>query len=908
MADRLAQHLVQRGLLPAERVEEAVRRQALSGGTLDTALLEAGVISEAGVLQAIADVTGQRLVNLADFEPNHEVASLIPPKIAERLGVAPLSVESASLHVACSYPVPTKELEEISFLLNRRLELWVALEIRIRDWISALYGIPLPPRCSALLAALDPTRPLQAALPSGLVEEMTLEDELGQQTLDQLAESVAREPILLEVRKSKASSGSPTTVPEAPAPPRPISSNLLWDQMDTTTIDITGYQAFARESAKASEPTTARPPTRTPAAFVPPPIAPVASRPTPVPVPADGRKGTQPEFPSSGNTSTETQLAPPAGVPFHRRPTQPEVPALRLDADGERTDPMAPRLVAPPATLGEEMTDPVAIPLPRAGEGQGEGGPRPKTPSREPVPSVPPRATPAPAPLAEPADSDEVPHWTLTQARESLKAALEERDQILDVALRYARQTFDFVAAFAVLRGNAVGWDARGEGANKRKVAQISIPLDAQSVFRTVALTRGSYVGPLPPDALTKHFVGLMGRAPRSALVFPVEVKARLVAILYGDSGNKPVSQRKLSDLILFCQDLPGAFQELILFKKQRFGASTSVPFEGDVATPAPAPSTGWSPQAAVALPGLGRAAAMSAPMAPEDERPPPDFEVVLRRLTGPDAAARARAMAELARSPEPSARVLVHNFPGPTAWSRLPVVELPEAEELGPIPGALARLGRPAAQALSALLDADDPDTRYFALLTAGNLPYPELVDGTLRGLFDLEPDISSAARAAATALRKLPRFDSQMRSLRQELAAVDSLRRTLAARALGVLHDRESIDGLIGLTGSQDQMCAQAAAEALREITKVSLGTQPRAWSAWWAENRGKVRAQWLVSALRDGDVDIRLSAIEELSKVVNNNFGYFADAPHHERETAVKRWEQALVGNDRLRRLDL
>jgi HEAT repeat protein len=251
---------------------------------------------------------------------------------------------------------------------------------------------------------------------------------------------------------------------------------------------------------------------------------------------------------------------------------------------------------------------------------------------------------------------------------------------------------------------------------------------------------------------------------------------------------------------------------------------------------------------------------------------------------------------------------VLVHNFPGPTAWSRLPVVELPEAEELGPIPGALARLGRPAAQALVALLDADDPDTRYFALLTAGNLPYPELVDGTLRGLFDLEPDISSAARAAATALRKLPRFDAQMRSLRQELAAVDSLRRTLAARALGVLHDRESIDGLIGLTGSQDQMCAQAAAEALREITKVSLGTQPRAWSAWWAENRGKVRAQWLVSALRDGDVDIRLSAIEELSKAVNNNLGYFADAPHHERETAVKRWEQALVGNDRLRRLDL
>ena len=30
--------------------------------------------------------------------------------------------------------------------------------------------------------------------------------------------------------------------------------------------------------------------------------------------------------------------------------------------------------------------------------------------------------------------------------------------------------------------------------------------------------------------------------------------------------------QRRLSDFILFCQDLPSAFQELIVKKKQRYG------------------------------------------------------------------------------------------------------------------------------------------------------------------------------------------------------------------------------------------------------------------------------------------------------------------------------------------------
>ena len=138
MSDLLAQHLISSRLLPADKVEEAVRRQALSGGRLDTILLEQGIISEAGALQALADVSGFRLVNLADFESNREVAGFIPPKVAERTCVVPLSLDGGTLHVACAHPVPVKELAEMGVLLNKKLELWVALEVRVRDWISAV--------------------------------------------------------------------------------------------------------------------------------------------------------------------------------------------------------------------------------------------------------------------------------------------------------------------------------------------------------------------------------------------------------------------------------------------------------------------------------------------------------------------------------------------------------------------------------------------------------------------------------------------------------------------------------------------------------------------------------------------------------------------------------------------------
>ncbi len=271
--------------------------------------------------------------------------------------------------------------------------------------------------------------------------------------------------------------------------------------------------------------------------------------------------------------------------------------------------------------------------------------------------------------------------------------------------------------------------------------------------------------------------------------------------------------------------------------------------------------------------------------------------------LTGPEPAERLTAMAEFLRTPDASSRELAQAFPGPTGWSRLPVVERPEADELGPIPGALARLGQWGASAIAPLLDSDDSDTRYLALLTAGSLPYAEVVDGVLRGLFDLEPDISSAARAAATALKAEPKFATSMRGLRQELTSRDPLRRSLAARALGGLHDRESVEGLINLTGSDDALCAQSSAEALKEITRAAFGTQQRQWTSWWAQAKARRRIEWLVDALESGEFESRLSAIDELTRVLGDNLGYLADASDNERAGSVHRWRELLADQPQL-----
>jgi len=1016
MPQRLAQHLIARGLLPARVVDEALKRLAKDGGTLDTVLLEMGAISEAGVLQAIADVSGLRLVNLADFEPNTEAAPLMPLKMARQLNCVPLSLDGNALHVACAWPTQQAQLKDVGFLLGRKLELWVALECRVRDWQAVLYGGPLDYRFAKLLSTLDPSRPKPKS-PGELVGSET--ESIDAEVLERIARGIVDEPVLLSKpkrpaapapKKKKAVIIEPPAL-EAELAPRveavvePVDGDLgalgdvlllgeedeprtsvleptayarfaksghgqddsnpgvpLDEASHTRVMDLQGYSNFAKEvTTKAPDvvvPTPSSPPPPPRISFpggVLPPRAPASSAP-----PA---KGCEPEWlqPASAPRPATERPAPPPPPPAPAPAAPPTSSAQTLSDETDFSDvsevvqrapspPARPSAPVPSATPvvpvrppPEARPEPVTAPAPavdaRAAPGpfrstpswlaqHGAAAPAPDEPpmleaqgwpARDGGPPTPgvlvvptpttanlrpestllpeparPEARPVAGPDRAPAAADatasflpqppglaasQATEWSLAQARQALKASTQSREALVNVILEYGRRTFEYVAAFAVMRGAAVGWDARGDG-DVSPIYQVAIPLDAASVLRTVALTRGSYVGPLPPDALSQHYLALLGRAPRTVFLWPVEVQSRLVAILYGDCGSRPVSQRRLSDFILFCQDLPSAFHDLIVFRKQNPRAAQTfaapvggLPDAGDVTVGGEVPTDAeW-------------------------------FSGLLALLTGPDPSERSMAMLELMKTPDASALALAQAFPGPTGWSRLPVVELPECDELGPIPGALARLGQSGAAALAPLLDSADSDTRYLALLTAGSLRYPDVVDGVLRGLFDYEPDISSAARAAASALRFLPYFQDRLPGLRQELAAADTLRRSLAARALGVLHDRASVDALINLAGSEDGLCAQSASDALREITRANFGTDPSAWTAWWAAARERRRVEWLVAALDADDFELRLAAIEELSRTFGDNFGFFADGPADERAGAVARWRAVVESRPEL-----
>src|SRR6266545_3391210 len=138
------------------------------------------------------------------------------------------------------------------------------------------------------------------------------------------------------------------------------------------------------------------------------------------------------------------------------------------------------------------------------------------------------------------------PHWTLEDARAALASA-RHRDEVVLVALRYARDFFEFAAMFAVTHDAVAGHDALGMEEARDRVRTVAIWSSDPGIFKTVIDTQSPYLGPVAAGvAGTDAVLRGLCRTPRTVLVYPVMLRDRPVCILYADNGEAPVSARRL--------------------------------------------------------------------------------------------------------------------------------------------------------------------------------------------------------------------------------------------------------------------------------------------------------------------------------------------------------------------------
>jgi hypothetical protein len=284
-------------------------------------------------------------------------------------------------------------------------------------------------------------------------------------------------------------------------------------------------------------------------------------------------------------------------------------------------------------------------------------------------------------------------------------------------------------------------------------------------------------------------------------------------------------------------------------------------------------------------------------PAAPLDEPgliDPPQLWVEALTSGVPDRMARASAkVLELGEAALPA---LIAVFPGRVTFDPFGSTDAaPEPASLSPLMDVLVRMGATGGQVAVAHLDSTFPAYRYFATLLLTAAYDPRSIPHLLRRLHDDEPRIRNLAGEGLAGYMAEPGFEQVMRHLRTRIASVMPEGRRRAIHFLGRFRDVGSIPALIHALRAKEPEIGQAAATALRAITLQSLGTHEKKWMAWWEKNKQRTRIEWLIDALKDGDVEVRAAAGGELAQLTRDTFGFKADGPRKDREVAVRRWER-------------
>lgn len=499
---------------------------------------------------------------------------------------------------------------------------------------------------------------------------------------------------------------------------------------------------------------------------------------------------------------------------------------------------------------------------------------------------------------------------------ESLMEEAPDRDAIFETLCRGARSRLQHVALLMVHGEVAVGRLALGTGWLPRdSVAQVSVSLEKASPFRAAVVGQAPYLGRLGEEAVGAQALTALGRKPPlPALLLPIVLRERTVALLYGDADGAPIDAAVLADLSTAVATAARSFQRLILRQKG-----------GDYAPAPRSPAAKLAAAGAVkadGAKGLWRAVTGGEPGAARARMTSPGFaalssavvqtlaDVPTQKLepAGPSMTDTEALVASVAREDEHAARslealvllgeraaeVAVKHLPGPLRLDRHTLRgPTPPLAEHGPLLALLARLGRHALKPL--LLRAGDGslEVRYYVTLALGALKEPQVVPVLGQRLFDSDAGVRHVAMQSLARMSASSELRSLTESLRGELPGPERGRQRLAAEALGALRDVPSVPRLIELVKHADERIVQSARRALVDVTKQDFGTSRWRWRGWWERHRNEPRVEWMLEGLGHAEAEVRLSASEELRALSSEHFGYHFDLPKREREEARRKW---------------
>jgi hypothetical protein len=155
---RIGELLIQEGLITPAQLQAALTAQQIFGGRLGTNLVEHGFVNEVDLARLLAKQLGIRMVEpheLAELDP--KVAKLIPPEVATKYSIVPFRHDAVKdrLAIAIADPTNLQKVDEIQFVLGKRIDLFICPEIMLAFALEKYYGVERTRRYVRLAGVAD---------------------------------------------------------------------------------------------------------------------------------------------------------------------------------------------------------------------------------------------------------------------------------------------------------------------------------------------------------------------------------------------------------------------------------------------------------------------------------------------------------------------------------------------------------------------------------------------------------------------------------------------------------------------------------------------------------------------------------------------------------------------------------
>jgi type IV pilus assembly protein PilB len=185
--ERIADILIEDGLLLPNQLTEVMEMQRKQGGRLIRLLTDKGFVTEQDMVMALGRCLDTPPINLLRMRIPEDVMNLVPKELAKSHKIAPIAVLGNKLFVAMADPLNVLAIDDIKARTRMQIVPMIATEKSILDALSGVHQVS-----GAIKEAMDEAAK-QAAAEEDVETTATKREEVD---LDQLAQSSEDGPVI----------------------------------------------------------------------------------------------------------------------------------------------------------------------------------------------------------------------------------------------------------------------------------------------------------------------------------------------------------------------------------------------------------------------------------------------------------------------------------------------------------------------------------------------------------------------------------------------------------------------------------------------------------------------------------------------------------------------------------------